>query len=134
MVFLHMKTYYLHLLNGVKIKIYFSITFLFVNFFIFQVNNRYQNTFENDTDIRINIIPTNFLFLTVNIFILEFNSNNFKCWIYRCFAFPELLISLKITKNKLLFGLYLTIVEVVSLKNLLKSLFLNKINKKIFIF
>ena len=45
-VFLHMRHYYAHLING--------------------VNQRYQNSLSNDPDLRINIILTNFLFLTVS--------------------------------------------------------------------
>jgi hypothetical protein len=45
-VFMHMKIYYSHLLNG--------------------VNQRYANSFVNDADLRIHVRLTNFLFLTVN--------------------------------------------------------------------
>ncbi|CAF0730548.1 unnamed protein product [Brachionus calyciflorus] len=43
-VFLHMRHYYAHLMHG--------------------VNQRYQNSLRNDPDLRINIVLTNFLFLT----------------------------------------------------------------------
>lgn len=91
LIFLHMKIYYLHLLSGViRYKYTFCNT---INSFGLKnkVNHRYENTFENDTDIRINIMPTNFLFLTVRkrkkinkydkksrVEFLEFRTNQIK--------------------------------------------------------
>ena len=50
-VFMHMKIYYAHLMNG--------------------VNQRYVNSFSTDPDMRIYVKLTNYLFLTVN-FCLSF--------------------------------------------------------------
>ena len=54
-VFQHMRIYFSHLING--------------------VNQRYQNSLRGDTEISISIKLTNFLFLTVKLFVF-----NRACW------------------------------------------------------
>lgn len=57
-VFLHMRHYFAHLIHG--------------------VNQRYQNSLSQDPDLRINIVLTNFLFLTVSKYHYDFDLLIFK--------------------------------------------------------
>lgn len=67
-IFQHMRRYYAHVFNGVNKK--YSLSFIeniFINFvLLFKVNQKYQNSLENDPDLRINIVLVHIMIMTVS--------------------------------------------------------------------
>ena len=75
-IFSNMRVYYANAIHSVRfnslmyIRRKFSTLFLFLKL---KVNERYINSLKNDSDLRINIVPKNFLFLTVRMLGCFFN-------------------------------------------------------------